>query len=393
VSGHERPAAAQAAATLARLGIDPETLLAGEVAEERLAALIEGPEAAALATALGEFPTPRVASLLVGLERRARDRPARRAIRRALYRLRQQGVATPPPEPVASPPRAEPVAEGFVSAFDGRGDRLIWIVRPLATGGVLLIAAEVNEPAGLLGLQAAEIGRKRLREARRELEAAGLRLLAADWRTLDALLVEAHARAASSDRERDYLRLRPRLTVEPPRPPAEPVSAQVAPPGADEVAGLTADSAGLLDEPELARWLLDPEAAAPFLEELAAARESPLLVSRAAQEERIRAILKRAAETLIPPATLARRLEGMAYVFAETGRPTRAREALAVAHGLRERPAGDVPFVTALTERGLGNLFAADTARREDDRRGALVVTPGQLLRDRSPSRPGRIRG
>ena len=393
MSGHERPAAAQAAATLARLGIDPERLLAGDVAEERLAELIAGPEAVAVAAALGELPSPHVATLLVRLEPHVRDRPARRAIRRALYRLRQQGVATPPPEPAAPPPRAEPVAEGLVSAFDGRGDRLIWILRPLATGGVLLIAAEVNEPAGLLGVQAMEVGRKRLREARRELEASGLRLLAADWQTLDALLVEAHARAASSDRERDYLRVRPRLTAEPPRPPAEPVSAQVAPPGADEVAGLVADSAGLLDEPELARWSPDPEAAAPFLEELTAARESPLLVSRAAQEERVRAILTRAAEALIPSATLARRLEGMAYVFAETGRPVRARQALAVAHWLRERPAADVPFVTALTEHGLGSLFAADTARREDQRRGALVVTPGQALRDRSPSRPGRIRG
>ena len=86
MSGPERPAAAQAAATLARLGIDPETLLAGDVAEERLTALIEGPEAVAVATALGEFPTPHVASLLVRLELRARDRPARRAIRRSMNR-------------------------------------------------------------------------------------------------------------------------------------------------------------------------------------------------------------------------------------------------------------------------------------------------------------------
>ena len=37
----------------------------------------------------------------------------------------------------------------------------------------------------------------------------------ADWRTLDALLVEAHERAGGgAARERDYLRLRPRLTGE-----------------------------------------------------------------------------------------------------------------------------------------------------------------------------------
>jgi hypothetical protein len=224
---------------------------------------------------------------------------------------------------------------------------------------------------------------------------SGVRLVSADWRVLDALLVEAHERAASTERDRDYLRLRPRLTADPPRTPAEPVSARVTAPTADESPALVAGSAALVDEPELRGWQPTPEAAAPFVDEIAKVRESPLVLSRMAQDERIREVLRRAAATLYPPAVLARRLEGTAYVLAETGRPGPARAALAVAQLLRARPADamEAPAVAALVERAVGTLLAETTAREQEARRGSLVVTPGQALRDRASSRPGRTRG
>src|SRR5688500_19546442 len=56
---------------------------------------------------------------------------------------------------------------------------------------------------------------------------------------------------------------------------------------------------------------------------------------------------------LYPAATLARRLEGSAYVLAESGKPGVARVALATAAQLRGRPddAGESPFVIGLVER------------------------------------------
>jgi len=386
----------EADATLARLGLDADALRTGRASTDALAAIMGGPDGEALAAALGELASPEVAATLVALEPHARERAARREIRRALYRLRQRGIATPE-RPSAAPGTqpAEAIAEGLVSHFDGRGDRLLWIVRPLPTGGVLLIAAQANEPEGLRDVRAVEVGRKQLRRTRQSLEAeADIRLVPADWRTLDGLLVEAHARAGAPDRARDYLRARPRLTSDTPIPAAEPTSTRVAPPGIEEAGALAAASAALVEEPELRTWLPEPEAAAPFVEEIAGVRESPLVLSGMQQQERLRDILRRAAARLYPPGVLARRLEGTAYVLAETGRPAPARLALAVASVLRQRPeaAAEVPFVAALVERGFGSLVAADTARREDDRKGALVVTPGEL-RDRSSSRRGRTRG
>lgn len=380
--------------TLARLGLDADALREGRVAEDAVASLLTGADGVALASALGELATPAVATLLVALEPRVHDRTVHKEVRRALYRLRQRGVSIP--EVTAAAPAPGPTtdvaAEGLVSAFDGRGDRLVWIIRALAGGGSLLVAAQLNEPGGLGDVHAIEGGRKHFRTVRQRMESeARIRLVPASWRTLDALLVEAHERGGGGERARDhdYLRVRPRLTTDPALPPAEPTSSRAAPPTDDEARTLAATSASLLEEPELRTWYPSPEAAAPFVDELAAARESPLVVSRMAQEDRMREVLRRAARALYPSAVMARRLAGTAYVLAETGRVPAARRALAVAHVLGDVSADPlgVPLLAALVEGGVGSLLAEATAGDQDPH---LVVTPGQFMRDRSSSRPRR---
>jgi hypothetical protein len=388
---------AQAAATLARLGLDADALASGTAAPTDVAARLAGPDGRTIVAALADLATPAVARLLVDLEPAVTDRAVRKELRRTLYRLRQRGVPVPEPAPPPVAPPSAPAGdvEGFVSAFDARGDRVIWVVRAQPTGGALLVAATLNEPAGLRDVHAGEVSRKQIRTVRQRMEAeARIRLVAADWRILDALLVEAHERAGGGAAERDWLRLRPRLTTDPPRPPAEPVSRRAAPPTPEEAPELVAGSAAILAEPELRGWYPTPEAASPFVEEIRTVRESPIVLSRMAQEERVREVLRRAATALFPPVVLARRLEGTAYVFAETGRIAAARQALAVAAAIRARPAEalDVPLVATLVERGVGTLLAETTAREEETRRGSLVMTPGEALRDRSSSRPGRTR-
>jgi hypothetical protein len=189
------------------------------------------------------------------------------------------------------------------------------------------------------------------------------------------------------------LRLRAQLVSVPPIAPAEPVSTLVTPPSDDERAQLVAGSEALLTLPELQRWWPGQEAVAPFLDEIAAVRDSPLVLNRLQQEERLRAILVRAAAQLYPSAVVARRLEGTAYVLAATGRVAPARQALAVAQALRAGAgADDVPLLRMLVQQAMGAVYAAEESRRTEERRGSLVVTPGEALRDSPSSRPGRTR-
>jgi hypothetical protein len=310
--------------------------------------------------------------------------------------LRQAGHA--PPVAAAAPEPAGPVlgtvVEAWVSSVDGRGDRLVWLVRDRARSDALLVAADVNEPGGLRDLRVLDVTRKQLRLMRQRFQReGGITLVPADWRAVDALVVEAEERAASPERRLDYRRIRSRLTSAAPRPAAELRSSRVAPPTQEERDRLVADSTALLAEPELRTWWPRPEAAEPFLADIRDIRESPLVLPPAQQEERLRAVLARAVDALYPPAVFARRLDAVAYVMAESGRPDAARRALAVADALRAAPHVEVPLFLALVHRGLGMHLAAAEAERRDVRADALVRTPSELATTRSPSRPPRPPG
>ncbi|MCW5893507.1 MAG: M23 family metallopeptidase [bacterium] len=315
---------------------------------------------------------------------------------RALPRA-QRGVAVPEPAPapVAAAPPARSDLEGWVSAVDGRGDRLVWLVRTLPDGTTLLVDAAINEPDGLREVHLAPIARKQLRALRERIQKeADVRLVPADARALDALLVEAQARAGTTERGRDYTRIRARLTSEPPAEAAELRSSLASPPSDDERPALLREAPALLALPELRTWWPTPEAAAPFLAAIAGQRDSPIVLAPVQQEERLRSVLADAARALFPAAPTARRLEATAYVLAETGRVPAARQTLACAQALRAQPDApdDVPLLAALVHQSIGAMLAMAQTQAQDERRDALVLTP-QELRARSSSRPGPPRG
>jgi hypothetical protein len=213
---------------------------------------------------------------------------------------------------------------------------------------------------------------------------------------VDALVVESADRLGSSpERRLDYRRIRARITTAPPQSPAELASPRAPVPPLAERPALLAASPALLEEPEFRSWWPRPETAAPYLAALRELRDSPIVLSPIQQEERVRAILAEAVSTLHPPLSAARRLEATAFVLAESGRVEAARQALAVAATLRETPerASDIPLLQALVHQGLGAHMASAERERTAERTGALVVTPDEIRRAGSPSRPPRARG
>lgn len=388
---------ARAQALLERHGVQPATFAADGRLSPALEAALAGPASAEIAEALGELGTAETAAQLVELAGRLPSAAARKAVRRALFRLGQRGIPLPASAPAVPPrPAPAPEIEGFVSAPDGRGDRIVWLLRPQTGGGVLAVVAELNEPEGLAGIRILETTRRALREMRARIEReTGLVLVPADWRALDALLLEGQERKPSRESGADWQRLRSRFTTDPPAAPAELCSSRVIPPSDAEVASLVAAAPALLEEPEFRSWWPSEDALRPFLEELATIRESPLVLSPAQREERVRSVLERAATALFPPVSTARRLEATAFVLAERGRHTAARQALATARALRERGTlgAPVPLVTVLVQEAIAARYAARRTARGSARRDALVIAPGEAVTDRSPFRRTRTPG
>ena len=354
---------------------------------EALAALIGRDPAAdaAIAHRLGAVASEDSARLLHRLETESTDKQVRREARRALYRLQQRGVAAAASESAAAPTTVaalSPSIEAYLSAVDGRGDQLIWLVRP-QTGGVLHLFAVVNDPEGLREVALHSATRKALKTLRQELEQRHeVRLAPVDWRHADFLVHRGFewARAAGARMEGDYPGLRAQFAREAPAE-TSPLPAPVADPEA------LARSAELLGEPELRTWFRPPEELEPFLREFGGVHDSPLVLSEAQQRERYDDIIGRAIDTLFggdQRASWARRVTELARYLTATRRPARAAEASAVAAALEGGAAPHtLPLCDQLVRASLA-FFMQMAAQQEEERaKGSLIVTPQQAARQR----------
>jgi len=339
----------------------------------------------AIANRLGATVDSASAAVLQRLEVGA-GREIRKEIKRALYRLQQRGIE------VSRPSRQRPVwgvgtaIEGYVSAFDGRGDRLVWLVKP-GSGGLLHLFAVVNDPGGLREVAINRLSRKSLREIQNELAAKhDIQFVEVDWRWADFVM----HRALGWTRERgetvqgDYTALRAQLT-------SEPVPVGLEGPVADlsELRDLRdeylASSGELLLEPELRTWLLAEDLARKALDEIGEIRSSPLVLNQAQQEERFAAIYDRVTrEAFTDTDSWSRRLEEMAYYFAKTSRERRAQQAAAASRAVRAA-AGvvEVPFCVIYVRRTLSMYLDEDRKRANEEQKSSLIVTPEQARKQR----------
>lgn len=316
--------------------------------------------------------------------------------RRALYRLSQRGIV-PPPAPVEPTPKPRwavtPTFEGWLSGIDGRGDRLVWIVRPQPGGGLLVMTAILNEPAGLRDVTLAELPRKSLRRMHDDLRARhGVRMVEADGAYCDALVAQGWERvraAGHAEAVGRYPTLRARMTTAEPAPLDPPLITRVAGTASADPAVL-ANGARLLDEIELFTWIPDRATLAPHLAAITAARESPIVLSRPQQEERVQAALVETRHALFGgdrAPVYRRRLEETAYVLYASDRRELAAAAAATAAALGRGDDG-TPFFTELLRRAVSGLLVEDEAKARAEAEGSVLVRPGSGAVPPPPRRP-----
>jgi len=371
-------------AKLVEAGFEPALAPAEAIAKLRELGAREDIPRAAIARALGAVIDAGAAQMLAEMEIGASG-PLRREIRRALFRLKQHGIEPAAADaPPASSPRADATEmTAMLSPIDVEGARIVWIVRPRMQGGVVRMWALISDGDGLVGAQNTGLSRRELKTEREELERrAGVKLVDADWRVADFIACEAYRNTPDARRGQvgNFLVLRAEMISSP--PPTElvhPVYAELAAEIESE------PSVELLKEPELLEWRLPDALAKPYLQEIAQADQSVIVVSPVHKQERITAVLNRATVELLSGENgrrVRRRLEDIAYYLARVGRRPQAGWAAAAAARLRDGvDTSKVPFFQMFIRSQFGAVAEAEEQKAAEETR--LIMTPAEAMRAR----------
>ena len=367
--------------------------VAGELGVAGYAPLLGRAAAADLAIAhrLGGMGNAETVALLQRLVRETSEKYVRKEVKRALYRLQQRGVDVPEVEVSAPVPVIATSLEGYRSSVDGHGDQLVWLVKR-QPGGAAHLYAMINDPEGMREAALNLVTRKALKSIRTELATRhNLQLVEADWHYCDFLMHRAFgwARQRAGRIVGDYPALRAQL-IKAPAPEDLPplILSQVDPAAIESEPDFLSHSVGLLEEKEFRTWLFGADELRPYIEELEGAKDSPLVLNRLQQEDRLRSVIERAVEELftgdLRPSWV-RRLYAMADFLWATGRQERAKQSVAVAAALASGvlAARAIPFCEHLTQASLGSLLQHTLHDEAERAKTSLVLTPQQLRAER----------
>ena len=342
----------------------------------------------ALAALLGDVQTAESAQFLVSWEEKATDKRLRKEISRAIYRLSQKGIQADRPEKETGKSILTPLEpEGYLSPMDGRGDRLVWIVKSRVGGGLHFLSSLINEPEGMRYIEGTESSRKVLRQALQDLrENRGLPMIEVPWQYCDSLMNEGYERAKAQDKKEveSYLAARSHLLSTPAEPQTVPLPDSL---DRDAIAAdenLLATSIQLAEEPEMQRWLFDAEQAKPYVEKITNAQESPLVLNQHQQKDRVADVIKEAVADLFSGESgqaYARRLEEVALHLAETERLESAKRALAISLALQKEGANgsDIPFCEGLVQQSIGMHYTEEKQQEQEESKGSLIMKPSEF--------------
>lgn len=130
------------------------------------------------------------------------------------------------------------------------------------------------------------------------------------------------------------------------------------------------------------------------MDEIEEIRQSPLVLNKYQQEERINAVVGRAVEQLLAGERgmlMRRRLEDTAYYLARTGRTNAARWAASAAARIRDGEAlARVAFFVQYVMRSMGLVLSEQEAETQQQPR--LIMTPAEAMRAQAAARLSRQR-
>jgi hypothetical protein len=340
-----------------------------------------------LIDALAKFPSPDTAQILLQMRDEAGDKDLIKAIKRSLYKLRQKGVRweekTTDKKPSFTPLKP-PEPEGYLSAIDSTGSRIIVLARPVPQRGLVAVFSIVSDQEGIQRFTVGKFSKRDFREfLKSTISSAEFPVIQAPGAYCLQLLKEAGALTQSLSKALpqgygEVVRQFSDVIWDKPLPLIYQFIKE------DEVKDLPhllKDSTYLHEIMPFSTWHLGEQEIAKYAERITEAEQSRIVLRPDQKDARINAIYRDALRELFPEEKRLlwkRRLEEMAYVLLKTGKQDEAREAMSAAADLNKplSPIEPNPFIWDLLLKSIQILLETDQEKKEEEQKTSLIITP-----------------
>jgi len=339
-----------------------------------------------LIEALTRIPQLTTAQLLTAMMAESNEKEVVKVIKRSLYKLRQKGIMwegkTADKKPAFSPPKpAEP--EGYLSAIDSTGSRIIILGRSIPMRGLLAVFSILSDQEGIQQFTVTQFSKKEFREFLKSSNSS------ADFPAVEApsayclhLLKEAAAlsRSLSKPLPQGYSEVERGFSDVTWDEPAPLIYQFIREDEVKDLPHLLKDSAGLHEIMPFAAWHLGEQEIGKYAAQITEVEQSRIVLRLDQKEARIDAIYRDALQEVFPEEKRLlwkRRLEETAYILLRTGKDREAKAALSAAVDLK-KPLSRIepnPFIWHLLLKSIKILLESDQ-EEEEEKKTSLIIAP-----------------
>jgi hypothetical protein len=347
----------------------------------------------AFVEALGSAANPVAVKVLQTLEKMEAEKPVRRAVKTALYRLSRQGLVKeeeqPESEPVVLVPRPmDRQAEAWESWPEGQGERGVVLKLPDAGRGYLMAIGLVNSEGVFYEFEAFQTTRKGVRELLEKMtDGVSDRLIEIPLEHLRFLYEEVGQTYQRQNMEppAGYEVICKQLASHAEKPAGPHIYELL---DEKEIAGdisLLRSSDSLFEMQPFVSWRIPEELVSPFVERITQLRESRLVISESAQRERVEQIYREAASEIFTSelrGRYRRMLEEAALLLHLQNKEREARLALAVASDLKTEVGvlTEDTFILGLVKRAITAELGVDPQEAESQPHADETTESGLIV-------------
>ena len=349
--------------------------------------LKEQPEAAErIIGDLADVPHETTTQILQRMVEEIHDKRTRKTIRRVLYRLKSKGVPLGEVHPdrghsILRPSQAEP-PQGYATAIDPIGQRLLVLVVAHAGRGYTLLHGVLSDTEGLVNFLGTEMTRKEVRAFLGHLsKESPFPMVEMEASYIAFLFSQTYQRTLERKKTppQDYLHFKGEIERLKKHYEQPLIYAFLSLSEVTEDDRWLKKGEDLLKEEPFVTWNIEEGLLQLYADALVEAQGSKLFLNQGQKEARFQEVYLRALSELFPGERrdlYACRLEETAYVLYRLGKEERAKIALATAADLRKppNPFQPNPFLFQLVMRSIQALLAEAQEKREKE--PSLIIKP-----------------